>query len=99
LLEFLIQRTDEEWFSIPDDRFEEIVRPHSTASRPVLNRDVYTIEAAGCELSFSFEEAGIQVVFESGAITEEAAGKLVLEIANNITMVTSQKSAVVQIAR
>lgn len=98
MLQFLIRRTDGPWFEIPDERFEEVVRPHSVPSTPILGRDVYRIGVQGCELSFSFEEPGIQVVVESGEMTAELAKRLVDEISASITEATGQKSEVIQLA-
>ena len=87
--QFLIWRTDGEWFELPKEGFGEILRPIFCAvSRQLVRRGVHAIEASGCEISFSFEEPGIQVVFESGEISEGAAEELVSEIAANIAAAT-----------
>lgn len=99
MLEFLIRRTDGEWFELPKEGFGDILRPISVPSRQLVRRGVHAIEASGCEISFSFEDPGIQVVFESGEISEEAAAKLVSEIAANIAAATGQKSRVIQLSR
>jgi hypothetical protein len=99
MIEFLIKRTDDRWFEIPASDFEEIVRPRSVPSRVLGDKEVYTLEMAGCEVSFSHEEPGLQVTFESGQISEEQAERLVSEIAASITAATGQKSAIIQISR
>lgn len=99
MIEFLIKRTDGHWFEIPDSNFEDVVRPVSVPSRPLLGRDVYAIDTAGCEVTISFEEPGLQVSFMSGQVTEDLATKIVSEIAERITAATGQKSEVVQISR
>ena len=94
-MEFLIRRTDGEWFDLPWNRRSEILRPNSFASRPIEGWGNHRIEVSGCEVSFSDEDPGIQVSFETGEISVETAEQIVKEISENITRVTGQGARVI----
>jgi hypothetical protein len=95
MIEFLIKRTDGDWFDLHKSRFAEVLRPSSFPSRPIEGWGDHRIEIRGCPVSFSYEGPGIQVCFEGNAITEAEASQIVGEIAQSITKATSQKGEVV----
>ena len=61
--EYLIKRTDGEWFDLRG-RLAEALRPSSFASERVTGWGDWRIHTNGVEISFSYEDPGIQVVFE-----------------------------------
>jgi hypothetical protein len=95
MIEFLIRRDDDEWFSFPYDEFRNILRPIRTPSRKIDGWGSNRIEVEGEEISFSDEDLGFQVVFETGKMTDERAGQIIAEICENIEAVTGQKVRIV----
>ena len=93
--EYFIRRTDGEWFDFPINRCEEVLRPASFTSRTVKGWGDHRIEINGCEISFSFEDPGIQVHFESDQFSEAEADQIVKEIAESIASHTGQYGRVV----
>ena len=94
-MEFFIRRTDGEWFDLPWQRRTEILHPNSFASRSIPGWGNHRIEVLGCEVSFSDEDPGIQVCFETGDISAETAEQIVTEICENIERATGQKAKVI----
>jgi hypothetical protein len=95
--EYLIKRTDGEWFDLHHDRFNEVLRPSTVPSEVVQGWGDHRIKVEGCELSFSYENAGIQVFFEGEGLPEELERRIVAEIASRIAGATGQKAAVVEL--
>ena len=96
-MEYLIRSADGEWFDLHVDRYAAALRPSSMPSRSVEGWGDHRIEVCGVEISFSYEDPGIQVTFE-GELPEEVAHDLVTEILANITEVTGQRGRVIRIA-
>ena len=97
MLEYLICRTDAEWFDFPSAEYPEILRPIRTPSKPVEGWGSHRIEVEGEEISFSDEDPGFQVVFETGVLLEERADQIVAEICENIETHTAQRTRIVKI--
>ena len=95
MIEFLIRRTDGEWFDLPFSSMAEVLRPSSFPSRQVEGDGDHCIEVGGCLIAFSYEDPGIQVTFESDVLSEAEASRIVDEVAERITDATGQKSRVV----
>lgn len=95
MIEFLIRRDDGEWFDIDYGRVDEMLHPNSVAWQRIDGWGTYRIRVLDAEVSFSDEDPGILVVFESGTVDHATAEKLVREIATNVTLVTGQASRVV----
>lgn len=95
-MEFLIRRTDGDWFDLHRDKFSETLRPTSFHSHQVEGWGDQRIAIDGIEISFSYEDPGIQINFD-GTMDEVVAAKIVAEIADNITRVTGQGSRVVRL--
>jgi hypothetical protein len=95
MIEYLIKRTDGDWFDLHASRFAEVLRPSSFLSRTVEGWGDHRIEIHGCQISFSYEEPGIQVSFDGDTLTESEASQIVSEIAESITKATGQKSRVI----
>jgi len=95
MIEFLIKRTDGDWFDLHTSRCGEVLRPSSFPSHPVEGWGNHRIEIRGCQISFSYEDPGIQVSFEGDSLAEAEASQIVSEIAESITKATGQKSQVI----
>jgi hypothetical protein len=96
-VEYLIRRTDGEWFEIPFGQYPEILRPIRIASKCIEGWGSHRIEVEGEEISFSDEDAGYQIVFETGVLSEERADQIVAEICENIALKTGQKTRLVKL--
>ena len=93
-MEFLIRRTDGEWFEFHRERFPAVLKPASFASQPVRGWGDHRIEVEGVQVSFSFEDPGIQVSFD-GQIEAAKASQIVEEILASIETCTGQHGRVV----
>lgn len=96
-MEYLIRRSDGEWFDLRPDQYAAALRTSSMPSRPVEGWGNHRIEVRGVEISFSDEDPGIQVTFE-GHLPEEVADAIVGEVLANITQVTGQRGRAIRIA-
>jgi hypothetical protein len=97
MFEFLIKRTDGDWFDLSFNQYSAVFHPKSLPSTKVDGWGEYRILVADCEIAFSYEDPGIQVSFECENISEELATKIVEEICSNIIQATGQKGKVLQI--
>jgi hypothetical protein len=92
--EYLLKRTDGEWFDVPSSRAAEAYRTSSFQSQRVDGFGDWRIISNGTEISFSYEDAGILVVFEHD-IPTEVADQMAREILQNIERVSGQKGRIV----
>ncbi len=97
MLEYLIRRTDGEWFNFPFEKYPEVLCPIRTSSRRIEGWGSNRIEVEGEQVSFSDEDPGFQVVFETGALSEERADQIVAEICENIETKVGQKARIVKL--
>jgi hypothetical protein len=97
MFEYLIRRTDGEWFTFPFPEYPEILRPIRTSSKPVKGWGSNRIEVEGEEISFSDEDPGFQVTFESKKLSEERADQIMAEICENIEAKTGQQTRIVKL--
>ena len=88
---------DGEWFDLHASRFSEALRPTTMASRPIAGWGDHRIEVDGEEISFSHEDPGFQVIFETGKLGPDVALKIVHEISERITLLTGQQGRVVEL--
>ncbi len=95
MYEFLIKRTDGDWFDLHANRFAEVLHPTSFASRPVEGWGDHRIEVDGVQISFSYEDPGFHICFEGEGISESKAKQIVNEICSNIIKATGQSGKVV----
>jgi hypothetical protein len=93
--EYLIRRTDGKWFDLGPKNFESTLVPAKLPWRKVAGWGHFRIEVEGCEISFSVEDPGIQVVFEHDVFTAEQELQLLNEMLSNITRHIGQKGVVV----
>lgn len=73
MIEYLIKPTESEWFTFPEG-----TAPYRTIRTPFTAVDGWgngRIEVEGCEISFSYEDPGIQVAFE-GTISQARADEI-----------------------
>jgi hypothetical protein len=95
--EFLIRRSDGEWFDLDPCQFVEALRPSTMSSRPITGSGDHRIEVDGEEISFSYEDPGIQVSFETGKLSPDVTLKIIHEICNRVAVVTGQQGRVVEL--
>jgi hypothetical protein len=95
--EYLIRRTHAEWFEFPFTDYPKILCPIRTPSRQAEGWGSHRIEMEGEEVSFSDEDTGFQVVFETGLLAGERADQIVAEICENIEAQTGQKTRIVKL--
>ncbi len=92
--EYLIKRTDGEWFDL-HGRLAEALRPSSFPSERVDGWGDWRIRTNGVEVSFSYEDPGIQVVFEE-ELPQEIADQIAEEILRNVENVSGQKGCLLR---
>jgi len=90
--EFLIRRTDGEWF----DAGWTACNPKSFPYEVIPGWGNHRIRVLGVEVSISDEEPGYQVSFD-GEIDEAVARQIVDEMRENLEAATGQKGRVVEI--
>ena len=95
MIEFLIRRTDGDWFDLPANGMAEVLRPSSTASRLIEGDAEHCIEVRGGRIECSYEDPGIQVSCYGEALSEAEARQIVDEMAAKLTAATGQRSRVV----
>ncbi|HEU4453436.1 MAG TPA: hypothetical protein VFR81_10260 [Longimicrobium sp.] len=93
-MELLISPIDVDFFYFPEELTAEMLRPISTPSKPIEGWGTHRIEALGCEIAFSDEPMGFQVIFEPCRLSEAEAEALVDEIRRNIERVTGERGRV-----
>jgi len=91
----LIKRTDGEWFDL-HGRPAEAFRSSSFPSERVPGWGDWRIRTLGVEISFSYEDLGIQVVFED-ELPQPVADQIIDEILRNIELVSGQKGRILRI--
>jgi hypothetical protein len=95
MIEYLIRRTDGEWFDVPDLR--SACRPITVAAVEIEGWGDARIRVGSCEVSFSYEDPGIQVSFD-GEIEPEVAQKIVTEVLQRISEASGQAGTLLQIS-
>ena len=61
--EYLIRTIDDEEFDIPYPKWGEVLRPKSYPSKVIEGWGALRLDVEGCEVSFSPEPPGTQIVF------------------------------------
>ena len=93
MIEFLANRTDGDWFDLPVG--SDAYRP-KTVPYERLGRDENAILIGGCQVSFSFEDPGIQMSFD-GDIAEDLAERVASEVLERIREITGQQGELIRI--
>jgi hypothetical protein len=96
--EYLLRRTDGEWFDVGPKNFERTLVPKLMPWCKVDGWGDFRIEVSGCPISFSYEDPGIQVVFEADGFTPEKEMQLLEEMLSNIRDTTGQTGEIVVIS-
>jgi len=94
VIEYLIRRTDGDWFDLHAKRLGEALRPSSFVSERVDGWGDWCIRCEGADISFSYEDPGIQMSID-GELPREIANQIAKEICQNIERVTGQQGRVV----
>ena len=94
MIEFLVQRTDGDWFDLPAN--SDPYRPITIAYQP-LGDDGGRLLIAGCEVSFSSEDPGIQISFH-GDISEHLADQVAREVLERVQSITGQKGQLLRLS-
>ena len=94
-MEYLVRCIDGEWFNLHCNDFGNVLCPKTFSSKVIEGWGDHRIEINGCEVAFSYEDPGIQIIFESDEISEDIATKIVNEIYQNIVNHTGQKGKVI----
>ena len=94
--EYLIRRTDGEWFDIPQGKKADAYRPIASPSERIEGEGTWRIRCEGVEIGFSFEDPGIQIWFE-GDLPESTEDRIADEIRQSIERVTGQMGRVVPV--
>ena len=92
MLEFLIRRTDGEWF----DKAWSACNPKTFDYEVIPGWGNHRIRVLGVEVSISDEEPGYQVSFD-GNIDPVVARRIVEEMRENLEAATGQRGRVVEI--
>ena len=82
--EYLIRRRDKDFCLVQVGKFSNVLHPNSFESEKANGWGDYRIKIRDCEISFSFEEVGIQVSFEICEIDDEKAETIIDEICRNV---------------
>jgi hypothetical protein len=93
--EFMIHPKKGGEFGFPFAQYSEALKPSDIPSQPSDEHGT-RILVEGAEISFSDEQSGFQVVFESGSITSERAEQIVAAICSNIQTVTGEAAVYIQ---
>jgi hypothetical protein len=93
MIEFLVKRTDGDWFDLPVG--SDPYRPKTVAYEP-LGTDGNAILIGGCEVSFSFEDPGIQISFD-GDIAEDLAERVATEVLERVREISGQQGQLIRI--
>ncbi len=96
MIEYLIKPTRSEWFNFPQDSspYHPLNMPYQKMEGDLGGARIRVEE---CEISFSYEDPGIQVSFDS-EVTQSLADKIIDEIRKSIEEAVSEPAEVVQIS-
>lgn len=94
MIEYLIKPVDDEWFDIPMPQAAKAYRPKSFASERIEGPGDWRIRCEGVDISFSYEDSGIQVSME-GDLGKATADQIADEIRQSIERVSKQKARLI----
>lgn len=91
----MLKLNDGGGFSEPFSRYPEILRPASIPSERTEGWGSHRIRVEGVEVSFSDEDFGFQVVFESDSLSEQRTEQIMADICQHIRATTGATTAVI----
>lgn len=95
--EYMIRTRDGDWFNLHRNVYAEVLKPRTFRSVVTAGWGDHRIKTEGVEVSFSYEDPGIQIAFE-GELPEETARQIVEEIRENIETATNQAGYVISLS-
>jgi hypothetical protein len=95
MLEYIIRANDGEEFDIHSSKWSEVLRPKSYESEVIEGWGLLRLRILGCEVSFSPEPPGTQIVFECENIERSIADAIVKEIVENSEAFTGQIGVII----
>ena len=97
LRQYLIRPNESEWFDLHKEDFSRTFRPINFESETISGWGDHRIKLEGVEISFSYEDPGIQIIFYD-EIDGETADQIVDEVLENIEKTTGQSGRVVPLS-
>lgn len=94
--EFLIRRTDGEWFDLHIDRYPDLFLRDDTTDRRVDGPGDFRFQRSGVEVEVNYEDSGFHILIESGIDSSEAE-QWVQEYLNRLCDLTYQKGSILQL--
>ena len=95
-LEYLIRPNDADGFNLQKVDFEQALRPTTFSYSIVEGWGEHRIEVNKVEIAFSYEDVGLQIIFD-GQIEQDVANQIIHEIKGNLEIVTNQSGRVIQL--
>ena len=96
-MEFLIKRTDGEWFSLHKNHFQEVLKPKHPRTESCQGNGDHCIQLPNGQIAFAFEDPGLHIIFEKYEGTREEAVRIVTEILENLTAFSGEKGEIVEL--
>jgi hypothetical protein len=94
MIEFLLKRTDGDWFDLPVG--SNAYRPKTVPFEPTGRDEEDPILIGECEVSFSYEDPGILICFD-GDIADDLAERVASEVLERIREITGQEGELIRI--
>ncbi len=91
--EFLIRRTDGEWFDLHRDQFESVFQVDAQPSRSINGPGDHCVAIGDTRISISYEDPGLHLVFE-GSLSYSEAAALAEEFRERVCEATGQSGRV-----
>jgi hypothetical protein len=96
-MEYLIGRTDGDWFDLPYATYPDVLHPTSFPWHRVEGWGDHRIRVLGCDIAVFYESPGMHVIFEGDTVPREQARQIVEEMARNVASATGQTASVIEI--
>ena len=96
-MEFLIRRTNGDWFSLHKQHFDTVLKPESIRAETCTGWGDHRIRIHNGEISFSFEEAGLHIFFEKFSGIKVEARRIVEEILKKMTEFSGETGEIIDL--
>ena len=93
--EFMLKINNGDGWVEPVARFPELLRPATIPSQPIAGWGSHRILVEGAEVSFSDEDFGFAVVFETCDLSQQRAEHIMSDIARNVEALTDSTTKIV----